>query len=270
MLSRRLVAAALALVSLTACQVGERPYFSEDPFPAGLSTGDPNVDAVLDKLDALGTGPFTAAYAVLRKYGNLEFTALVAVSAGARAVTLGNTRYLQTEPIVQTCKVDRSTPCLNGLVAQSSSDTGLTVDFYSADAAKPLRRDTGAKEAPTTLYYETFAEQPATCVDVPLPNGTATYCALANALLAELDDGVLEVVVVEGRSKVGMVLGSSRFYRGSHIGARDITHFSCEKIRVELDNPHIRDRFLLDVDGEPLGKLPVEAWVDKRALRVRS
>lgn len=195
MLSRRVLAAALALVSLTACQVGERPYFSEDPFPAGLSTGDPNVDKVLDKLDALSTEPFTAAYAVLRKYGNLEFTALVAVSAGARAVTLGNTRYLQTEPIVQTCKVDRSTPCLNGLVAQSSSDTGLTVDFYSADAAKRLRRDTAAKVAPTTLYFETFAEQPATCVDLPLPNGTATYCVLDNGVLAKLDDGDVRVVM---------------------------------------------------------------------------
>jgi hypothetical protein len=194
-MSRRVLVTALALVSLTACQVGERPYFSEDPFPAGLSTGDPNVDTVLDKLDAVGNGPFTAAYAVLRKYGNLEFTALVAVSAGARAVTLGNTRYLQTEPIVQTCKVDRSVPCLNGLVAQSASDTGLTVDFYGADAAKRLRRDTGAKVAPTTLYYETFAEQSATCVDVPLPNGTATYCALDNGLLAKIDDGDVRLVL---------------------------------------------------------------------------
>lgn len=195
MLFRRASLVAFALVALSACQVGERPYFSDDPFPAGMTTGDPNVDVVLDLFDAVGTGPMTASYAVLRKYGNLEFSALVAISAGARAVTLGNTRFLQTEPVVQTCKVDGSIPCLSGLVAQAASDTGLTIDFYAADAAKRLRRDTAAKVAPTTLYYETFAEQPATCVDVPLPNGTATYCALDNGLLAKLENGDVRVVM---------------------------------------------------------------------------
>lgn len=191
----RLLIAALAALTLTACQVGERPYFSDDPFPAGTSTGDPSIDKVLERLDAVGSGPLTASYAVLRKYGNAEYTALVALTAGARSVTLGNTRYLQTEPVVQTCAVDGSSPCLSGLLPQASSDTGLTVDFYAADAAKRLRRDAAAKIAPVTLYYETIVDQPVTCVDVPLPNGIATYCVLDNGLLAKLDDGDVRVVL---------------------------------------------------------------------------
>ena len=36
---------------------------------------------------------------------------------------------------------------------------------------------------------DTIAGQNATCVDVPLPGGTAVYCALDNGLVAKLDDG---------------------------------------------------------------------------------
>lgn len=192
---QRLVAAALAVVMLSACQVGDRPYFSDDPFPSGLITGDTGIDAVLQRMDDLGNGPLTAGYAVLRKYGNLEFSALVALSAGARAVTIGTTRFLQTEPIVQTCKTDGSAPCLNGIVEQAASDTGLTMNFYAADTARRLRRDAAARVGPTSLYYETLIDQPITCVDVPLPNGTATYCVLDNGLLAKLDDGDVRVVL---------------------------------------------------------------------------
>lgn len=178
-----------ALVLLAGCQLGERPTFSDDPFPPGLATGDPAIDAVLDKLDGVTRGPVTASYSVLRKFGAVEFPAGIVLSGGQRSITLGNTRYLQTEPLVQTCKVDGSSPCLTGIVTQSSSDVGLTIDFYAADTARRLRRDAQAKVGPTSLYNQDFAGIAATCVDVPLANGTAVYCALDNGLLAKLDDG---------------------------------------------------------------------------------
>ena len=177
------------MLLVTGCQLGERPSFSSDPFPPGSLTGDPYVDAVLEQLDAVTTGPATAVYSVLRKYGNVEYIATVVLSNGQRAVTLGNTKFLQSEPVVQTCKVDGSAPCVNGIVAQSASDVGLTVDFYAADTAKRLRRDSGAKTGPTLTHNDTIAEQAATCVDVPLVGGTAVYCSLANGILAKLDDG---------------------------------------------------------------------------------
>lgn len=189
---RRLSCFALVAVvaaSLTACQLGERPYFSDDPFPPGLSTGDANIDVVLDLLDDVTRGPVTADYAILRKYGAAQFSGQVALSGGQRVVVLGNTRYLQTEPVVQTCALDGSRPCVDGIVAQAASDVGLTIDFYAADTATRLRRDAQAKAAPTTGYQETFGDQNATCVDVPLAGGTAVYCALDNGMLAKLDDG---------------------------------------------------------------------------------
>ena len=144
------------MLLLTGCQLGERPSFSSDPFPPGALTGDPYVDAVLEKFDTVTTGPATAVYSVLRKYGNTEFVATVILSNGQRAVTLGNTKFLQTEPVVQTCAVDGSAPCMNGIVAQAASDVGLTVDFYAADTAKRLRRDSEAKTGPTLTHNDTI------------------------------------------------------------------------------------------------------------------
>lgn len=179
----------LALVLATGCQLGERPYFSDDPFPSGALTGDPYVDAVLERLDAVTTGPATATYAVLRKYGPAEFAATVSLANGQRAITLGNAKYLQTDTIVQTCALDASRPCMTGLDKAASSDVGLTLDFYAADTARRLRRDAAAKTGPTTPRSETIAGQASTCVEVPLAGGTAVYCALDSGLLAKLDDG---------------------------------------------------------------------------------
>lgn len=186
---RRLLPFVLPLLLLTGCQLGERPSFSSDPFPPGSLTGDPYIDAVLQRLDGVTSGPVTAVYSVLRKYGNTEYTATVILSNGQRAVTLGNTKYLQTEPVVQTCAIDGSSPCVNGIVAQASSDVGLTIDFYAADTAKRLRRDAQAKTGPSLTHTDTIGDQIATCVDTPLTGGTAVYCALDNGMLAKLDDG---------------------------------------------------------------------------------
>lgn len=76
------------------------------------------------------------------------------------------------------------------------SDIGITIDFYAQDTATRLRRDATATIAPTTADDETIAEQPATCVDLPLAGGVAVYCVLDNGLLARLDDGDVAVNLI--------------------------------------------------------------------------
>ncbi len=187
-----LVLAAGALL-LSACFTGPRPHFDDDPFPAGATTGDAAIDAVLAKLDAATTGPATAAYSVLTKFGNFTNQAAVVLDAGSRSVTIGNVRYVQTSAGEETCSVDGTIACITGLDASRVSDIGVTVDFYAKEAATRLRRDARALIAPTTAHVETIADQPATCVDVPLAGGVAVYCALDTGLVARLDDGDVAV-----------------------------------------------------------------------------
>jgi hypothetical protein len=199
---RAALALTLCTLLLAGCFTGKRPYFSNnETFPPGSSSGDPAVDAVLARFDGVTTGPATAAYNVLTKYGNVTNPALVALSPGKRSVMVGNTRYIQTEDTAVTCTEDRSIACVDGFDAQRISDTLLTVDFYAADTAKRLRRDAAAKIGPATGYDDVIADQPATCVDVPVVGGTAVYCVLANGLLAKVDDGdVFVTLTVFGES----------------------------------------------------------------------
>jgi hypothetical protein len=187
---RGVIALALSALLLAGCFTGKRPHFSDnETFRPGSATGDPAVDAVLAKLDAVSTGPVTAAYTVLTKYGNTTNPALVALSPGKRNVTVGNTVYIQTETMAATCTQDLSVPCVDGFDPQRISDIGLTVDFYASDTAKRLRRDALAKLGPATAYEQVIADQPASCVDVPVTGGTAVYCVLDSGIVAKLDDG---------------------------------------------------------------------------------
>jgi hypothetical protein len=187
---RATLALVLCTVLLAGCFTGKRGYFSDsETFPPGSSSGDPAIDAVLARFDSATTGDATAAYTVLTKYGNTTTPALVALSPGKRNVTVGNTVYLQTETSAVTCTKDLSVPCIDGFDPARISDTLITVDFYAADTAKRLRRDAAAKLGPAIAHDDVVADQKATCVDVPVVGGTAMYCALANGLLAKLDDG---------------------------------------------------------------------------------
>ena len=190
---RGVPACALSALLLTACFTGERPHFNDDPFPTGSMTGDAAIDAVLLRFDTPIAGPATAAYNVLTKFGNTINTAAAVVAPGNRSITIGNVRYIQTPAAQATCAQDESVPCAQGLDASRVSDIGVTIDFYSVEAARRLRRDAQAKVASTTPHAETIAGQSAICVDVPLAGGTAVYCALDNGMVARLDDGDVAV-----------------------------------------------------------------------------
>ena len=184
---------ALVALLLTGCMTGKRPYFSDNPFPTGAPTGDASIDAVLQKLDTATTGPATAAYSVLTKFGNTTNPATVVLDAGSRSVNIGNVRYVETPTGAVTCAADSSVPCIAGLDPTRVSDIGVTIDFYASEAATRLRRDAQSMIAPTTPHVETIADQAALCVDLPLAGGVAVYCVLDSGLIARMDDGDVAV-----------------------------------------------------------------------------
>lgn len=194
-MTRRLAIVALATATmLSGCFTGERPYFTESTVPApGGMTGDAAIDAVLTLLDSPPSGPLTAAYEVLTKYGNTTNPAGVVLEPGKRSVTVGVTRFIQTETFAATCTVDGSVPCVDGWDARRISDTLLTLDFYAADAAKRLRRDAQAKIGPAVARADVMNLMSVTCVDVPVSGGTAVYCVTDDGLLALIDDGDVRV-----------------------------------------------------------------------------
>jgi diacylglycerol kinase (ATP) len=105
---------------------------------------------------------------------------------------------------------------------------------------------------------------------IAICNGRYFGSGMHVAPMADTEDGRFEVVVMDASSKLAFAALSRRIYRGAHLSAPGVRHFACDRIAIDLVGERARDVFLLDVDGEPLGRLPLEVEVARGALCVRA
>ena len=108
---------------------------------------------------------------------------------------------------------------------------------------------------------------------VAVCNGTTFGGGMRIAPMARPDDGLLEVVAFETRTRWRLVGRFLTVYAGTHIQEPGVSHFSCRALTMEPAEPPARrprgGLFPLDVDGEALGDVPVAVELVARALRVR-
>lgn len=88
-------------------------------------------------------------------------------------------------------------------------------------------------------------------------NGRYFGSGMHIAPMALVDDGKLEVVSLDAPSKLAFATFSRKIYDGSHLHSPNVRHFTCKRIEMDLENEDARETFRLDVDGEPLGGLPL-------------
>jgi hypothetical protein len=191
----RTVAIAIAATALAACATGPRPSFDADE-PAQAATGDPAVDAVLERLDRVGLEQFTNDYTILTRLGGVESTATVVQADNSRrSITINDVRFIDGSGTVATCNLTTA-ECEAVINDARVSDIQVTHDFYGSSFARRLRVDAGRSLAPARGYTETIAGLPATCADVPVSGGTKIYCALDSGPLARYDgnDVVINLV----------------------------------------------------------------------------
>ncbi len=154
------------------------------------------------------------------------------------------------------------------LVAEASRGLGGTVAYFSASLRGLVQSELGVLGCKITFKGETREEE-ITTRSMAICNGRYFGSGMMVAPMAALDDGVFEVVDLGKAPKARFAfVSSTRIYSGEHIGHPDVRHFPCEKIEIELKNKAIADRFLLDVDGEQLGKLPLTIELMPGALEV--
>jgi YegS/Rv2252/BmrU family lipid kinase len=80
---------------------------------------------------------------------------------------------------------------------------------------------------------------------------------------AELDDGMLDVVVCTDVPKRRFLRNLPKVFDGSHVHEPEIHVFRVARLHVDADRP-----FVVYADGDPIGELPVEVSIASRALRV--
>jgi diacylglycerol kinase family enzyme len=105
---------------------------------------------------------------------------------------------------------------------------------------------------------------------IAICNGRYFGSGMHVAPMAKLDDGRFEVVSLDAPNKLAFMAFSSRIYDGKHLSGPGAQHFACDRIAIDLQNELARGVFLLDVDGEQLGGLPLEVELVPQALTLRA
>jgi diacylglycerol kinase (ATP) len=128
----------------------------------------------------------------------------------------------------------------------------------SAVAPLALDVELGGKKTTHTLHSR----------QISICNGRFFGSGMFVAPMASIDDGVLEIVDLGDASKMKFALDSSAIYTGKHMQNPRTVHLRAERLTLRLLDERLTDRFLLDVDGEPLGRLPIDVSVRRGALPV--
>lgn len=105
---------------------------------------------------------------------------------------------------------------------------------------------------------------------IAICNGSYFGSGMHVAPMAKVDDGLFEIVSIGGEGKFDYALATQGIYSGAHLSNKNTTHFSCTSIEIEVQSPEANDRFLIDCDGEPIGRAPLKATVVPRAIRLLS
>jgi diacylglycerol kinase (ATP) len=161
---------------------------------------------------------------------------------------------------------------MGGLVDAYVSDTtkalGGKAAYFWASARALVRCRRGRLRCDVTLGDDRH-EKRVDSLMMAICNGRYFGSGMHVAPMARLDDGRFEVVSMDAPNKVAFAMAARRIYRGAHLTAPGTEHFACDRITIDLENEEARDLFLLDVDGEPLGGLPLEVQLVPGALRLR-
>ena len=150
-------------------------------------------------------------------------------------------------------------------VAEMGRTMGGTVAYFAASLRGLVESEVGHLKC-TVRHQDKERIVHISTRNIAICNGRYFGSGMLVAPMADAFDGQFEVVSLGAASKVKFALTSSRIYTGKHIGHPDVEHFPCDRIQIELENERVDNRFLLDVDGEPLGKLPITIEVVPRAL----
>jgi diacylglycerol kinase (ATP) len=105
---------------------------------------------------------------------------------------------------------------------------------------------------------------------IAICNGRFFGSGMHVAPMAEIDDGRFEVVNMTAPSRLAFALVARKIYDGSHLRETGVSHFSCDRIELALENADAHARFLLDVDGEPMGGLPIAVDLLRSAITLRA
>jgi YegS/Rv2252/BmrU family lipid kinase len=195
-------------------------------------------------------------------------------SGRERRVDVGRLRYRDRDGETKTrWFVNILSAGMGGLVDRYVSETskalGGAAAYFVASARALVACERGRLRCTVRVGGEQHERNVETYM-IAICNGRYFGSGMHVAPMAEPDDGRFEVVSMDATSKLAFATFSRRIYEGKHLTAPGVQHFACDRISIDLENERARGVFLLDVDGEPLGGLPLEVELVPKALVLRA
>lgn len=111
-------------------------------------------------------------------------------------------------------------------------------------------------------------EEPRTISVVAVANGRWFGGGMMIAPEARIDDGRFDVVTMPGQTLADYLLRGHHVYRGTHVTMPGVRVERASRVEAEPFDPD--EAVLLDVDGEPLGRLPAVFELRAGAIRLKS
>ena len=156
---------------------------------------------------------------------------------------------------------------MSGMVDQYVNTTtkafGGTVSFMLATARAGLHY----QNQRVRLVFDDDEASGIDCTisTVAVANGRYFGGGMKIAPTAEIDDGLLDVVVLGDLGMVEMARHSSKLYAGSHLGLDKVEH---RRVRALRATSLEREPVHIDCDGETPGRLPASFRILPRALTI--
>jgi YegS/Rv2252/BmrU family lipid kinase len=229
-------------------------------------------NALKTRLGVIGQGTGGDFRRTLGIQHRLDRYCEVLAAKTSRPIDIGRFRYVAHDGSpAQGYFVNILSMGMGGLVDQYVADMGRhlggTLTYLVASVRGLVNSQLGVLQCSMTRGGETVEEV--------LPTRTLAVCngrffgsGMKVAPMAQPDDGLFDVIDLGNAPRLKFMLESTKIYNGSHLKNAGVRHFRCEKFEAKLLNEAASDTFLLDVDGEPLGKLPISIEIVPNAIEV--
>lgn len=97
---------------------------------------------------------------------------------------------------------------------------------------------------------------------IVVANGRFAGGGMMLAPHAELDDGLLDVIVTDGATRLDVILELPRIQRGAHLKSPKVTEMRAREVSIDTKEP-----MAIDLDGEMAGFTPAHLSVLPSAIR---
>jgi len=183
-----------------------------------------------------------------------------------RAVDAGRVTYTARDGRpASTWFVNIASCGLSGLVTERVNRRRKRLGGGLAFLAGTLQALAAYRSAPVSLCVDGECVFEGPLVLAAAANGGTFGGGMRVAPRARIDDGLLDVVVIGGLSKGTLLRHLPSIYRGTHLAVPGVSLHRGHRLRAEA----AAGRVWIELDGDPLGTLPMQVEVVPGALRMR-